>query len=336
MSTQPEQSWKTKPFGHLPWYRRYEFIFSFLFVFIAYTAFLMPPMGDLSTFNIFELIFAVLVYIAVLIVVQMDREKPVWLKNVFALGLIILLGLLFYRYSGARWGELDEYYFNFAIMSKGDFLDTAQTSNNWLLMFQGLWTAVSLFLLSLLFSTILALFLAVIRNIIDDVLLNFFIDAYADIFRAAPPIVLLMVVYSSLPYSGIVLDPFETGVLTLTLIEGAYLSEVFRAGIGSIHKNQMESARALGFTSLKAMRLVIIPQAIRVIIPPYTNRMIGLMKRTALTSVIAIGEVLKQARELQSFYANATPLIIGAGMYLLVLFPLTKLATYIESRRRRA
>jgi polar amino acid transport system permease protein len=133
-----------------------------------------------------------------------------------------------------------------------------------------------------------------------------------------------------------VLDPFETGVLTLTLIEGAYLSEVFRAGIGSIHKNQMESARALGFTSLKAMRLVIIPQAIRVIIPPYTNRMIGLMKRTALTSVIAIGEVLKQARELQSFYANATPLIIGAGMYLLVLFPLTKLATYIERRRRRA
>lgn len=322
--------------GHLPWYRRMKFILGFLSVFIVYTAFLMPPMGDLSALNAVELSITMLLYIAVLIIVQIDREKPLWLKNIMAVGFVVLLGLLFYRHSGARWGELDRLFFNFSIMSRGDFMDIGVATSNWTLMFEGMWTAIKLFLISLVLSTLLALLLAVIRSMVNDVLLNFFIDAYADIFRAVPPIVLLMVVYSSLPYTGIVLNPFQTGVVALTLIEGGYLSEVFRAGIESIHKRQVESARALGLNAWKAMRLVILPQAVRVIIPPYTNRMIGLMKRTALTSVIAIGEVLKIAREIQSFYANATPLIIGAGMYLLLLFPLTKFATYLENKQQRA
>lgn len=334
----PNNMWSrlNQKYGHLPWFKRYEFIFVFLVIYAGYTLFLMPPKGSLSALGVVEVVFAFLLYIALLVVVQMDREKPVWLKNTMALLLLVLFGWLFYRYSGARWGELNKYFFNFSIMTEGKFLSTSDVSNNWMLMFQGLWTALKIFFYSLIFSTILAMALAVVRNIVNDKLLNIFIDLYVDVFRSVPPIALLLVVYSSLPYSGIVLSPFATGVLTLTLIEGAYLCEVFRSGIDSIHKNQIESARSLGLTALKAMRLVVIPQAIKMIIPPYTNRLIGLMKRTAECSVIAIAEILQTAQQLQSWYSNATPLIIGAGMYMLVLLPMTKLATIVENRRHSA
>ncbi|MFW5714955.1 MAG: amino acid ABC transporter permease [bacterium] len=335
---QPNNLWSRykQKYGHLPWFRRYEFLILFYFVYAVYTLFLMPPQGSLSVWTGLEVIFSFLLYIAVLVIVQMDREKPVWLKNILAILLFVLFGWLFYRYSGARWSELNKYFFNFAIMTKGNFMSTSEASNNWVLMFMGLWTAIKVFIYSLIFSTFLALGLAVIRNIVNDKLLNIFIDLYVDVFRAVPPIALLIVVYSSLPYSGIVLSPFATGVLTLTLIEGAYLCEVFRSGIDAIHKNQIESARSLGLTAWKAMRLVVIPQAIKIIIPPYTNRLIGLMKRTAECSVIAIAEILQTAQQLQSWYSNATPLIIGAGMYMLVLLPMTKLATIVENRRHSA
>ncbi len=335
---QPNNLWSRykQKYGHLPWFRRYEFLILFYLVYTVYTLFLMPPKGSLTLWTGLEVIFSFLLYIAVLVVVQMDREKPVWLKNILAILLFVLFGWLFYRYSGARWSELNKYFFNFAIMTEGNFMSTREASNNWVLMFMGLWTAIKIFIYSLIFSTFLALGLAVIRNIVNDKLLNIFIDLYVDVFRAVPPIALLIVVYSSLPYSGIVLSPFATGVLTLTLIEGAYLCEVFRSGIDAIHKNQIESARSLGLTAWKAMRLVVIPQAIKIIIPPYTNRLIGLMKRTAECSVIAIAEILQTAQQLQSWYSNATPLIIGAGMYMLVLLPMTKLATIVENRRHSA
>ena len=335
---QPNNLWSRykQKYGHLPWFKRYEFLILFYLIYAVYTLFLMPPKGSLTLWTGLEVIFSFLLYIAVLVIVQMDREKPVWLKNILAILLFVLFGWLFYRYSGARWSELNKYFFNFSIMTEGNFMSTSEASNNWVLMFMGLWTAIKIFIYSLIFSTFLALGLAVIRNIVNDRLLNIFIDLYVDVFRAVPPIALLIVVYSSLPYSGIVLSPFATGVLTLTLIEGAYLCEVFRSGIDAIHKNQIESARSLGLTAWKAMRLVVIPQAIKIIIPPYTNRLIGLMKRTAECSVIAIAEILQTAQQLQSWYSNATPLIIGAGMYMLVLLPMTKLATIVENRRHSA
>ncbi len=323
-------------YGHLPWHRRYEFIGVFLSLYIIYALFLMPP-APLGVFNVFELVVTTLMYVALLATIQTDREKPYWLKNIVAVGFFVVLGWLFFHYSDARWAELNRYFFNWSIMARGEFLgSSAAASNNWQLMFRGLWIALQIFGYSLVLCTILALVLAVIRSIVNDVLFNFFIDAYIDLFRSAPPIALLLIVYFSLPYSGIVLSPFATGVLTLTLIEAAYLCEVFRSGIESIHKNQIESGRALGLTSLKTMRLIVLPQASRVVLPPYTNRMIGLMKRTAECSVIAIPEILQTARQVQSWYANATPLIIGAAMYMLVLFPMTKFSSYLESTRRRA
>ncbi len=329
---------KKGKYGHLPWYRRYEFLYPFMIIYAALIIFVMPPVSRLNIFGYLMLIVAVVIYVFVLVAVQTDREKPNWLKNIFAFGVILIFGLFFYRYSGARWSEVGHYFFNMDVMRRTGFMEVgeAATTTNWELMFRALWTAIEIFLMSAVLSTLLALLLAVVRVIVNDKLLNFFIELYVDVFRAVPSIALLLVIYFSLPYAGILLSPFATGVLALTLIEGAYLCEVFRSGIEAIHKNQVESARALGMTAWKAMKLVVLPQSIKIVLPPYTNRMIGLMKRTAECSVIAIAEILQTARQLQSWYANATPLIIGALMYMIFLFPLTRAATILERRRKSA
>lgn len=326
----------THKYGHLPWYKRYWFINTFLGIYAVYVLFLLPPAGSLNWFATLELIVTSLLYITVLAVVQLDREKPDWLKNLLALGFMAVLAWFFYRYSGARWERFGRFFLNFEIMQRGNPLSASSTTSNWELMFQSLGIALQLFLYSTIFSTLLGLALAVVRTLVNDAILNRAIDAYVDVFRSVPPIAMLLVVYSSLPYSGIVLSPFLTGVLVLTIIESSYLCEVFRAGIGSIHSRQTESARALGLSASKTMRLVILPQAVRTVLPPYTNRMIGLMKRTAECSVIAIPEILQTARQIQSWYGNTTPLMVAALMYLLVLLPLTKAATILERSRRQA
>lgn len=272
------------------------------------------------TFGIFAL------YILLFIPVQNDKASPLWVQNLSALALIVLAAAAFFRWADADWDRIGYLFFNVEVMSRPGAM---------MRMLSGLWIAVQVFLFSLVLATLLGLFMAVVRSILNDALLNFFIDAYVDVFRAIPPIVLLLVTYSALPYSGIVLSPFATGVVALTLIEGAYLTEVFRSGIEAIRRNQVLSARSIGLSAWQAMRLVVLPQSVRIVLPDYSNRLIGLMKRTAETSVIAIAEILKVAQDLQSQYVNATPLIVGAILYMVVLFPMTRIVSRLEKSRPR-
>jgi polar amino acid transport system permease protein len=198
----------------------------------------------------------------------------------------------------------------------------------------GLWTAVQIFLFSAVMGTILGLLLAVLRTVVKDKILNFFIIAYVDFFRAMPMIVMLLVVYSALPYADILLSPEASGILTLGLIEAAYMSEIFRSGIEAIHKVQTEAARALGLSAWKTMRLVILPQALRMVIPPYTGVLVGLMKGTALCSTITIFELLNTASQIQAWYANPTPLVVATGLYLLILLPMTRASSILERKWR--
>ncbi|SDZ62237.1 amine acid ABC transporter, permease protein, 3-TM region, His/Glu/Gln/Arg/opine family [Jannaschia faecimaris] len=265
-------------------------------------------------------------FLFLFIPVQADKGAPLWLQNVSALALLLLVAAAFFRWADADWGRLGYLFFNFEVMSRPGVM---------MRMLSGLWIAVQVFLFSLVLATLLGMFMAVVRSIVNDALLNFFIDVYVDVFRAIPPIVLLLVTYSALPYSGIVLSPFATGVVALTLVEAAYLTEVFRAGIEAIHRNQVLSARSIGLTAWQAMRLVVLPQSVRIVLPDYSNRLIGLMKRTAETSVIAIAEILKVAQDLQSQFVNATPLIVGALLYMVVLFPMTRIVSRVEKTRPR-
>ena len=169
----------------------------------------------------------------------------------------------------------------------------------------------------------------------NDKVLNAFLILYVDIMRSIPILVMLIVVYSVLPYTGILLSPIVSGILTLTMIQGAYMSEVFRAGIQSIHHLEIEAALSLGLTSWQTMRYVILPQALKIVLPPYTGYLVGLMKATALCSQIAIFELLKSAYQIQSWYVNATPLILAAVFYLLSLIPLTRLSNVLEKKWKK-
>lgn len=155
---------------------------------------------------------------------------------------------------------------------------------------------------------------------------------YIDVFRSIPLLVLLIVVYYALPFVGIRLSPFLSAVCALTAVSGAYTAEIFRAGIEAIPKGQFEASYALGLKFRHTMADVVLPQAIRIVIPPLTNNSINVIKDTALASVVAMPDLLKQATQAQALEANPTPLIVAALIYLVVLWPLVLLVGRLELR----
>ncbi len=153
---------------------------------------------------------------------------------------------------------------------------------------------------------------------------------YIDVIRGMPLILQIVIIYFGLGHLGIGLSKFAAGVLALTICYAAYEAEIFRAGILSIHKGQMEAARSLGMGYFKAMRYIILPQAIRRVIPPLSNEFIALLKDTSLVSVIALSEVFQRGRELMGTKANVTPLVGVAICYLIVTIPLMRLVQRTE------
>ena len=326
-------TWRER-YGHLPWFRRFEFLGPAIVILLAAMFFLLPGKTLPTTGQWVQIIGIYLLYLAWAILILADREKPLWMKNVASLGIVFILGWFFYRYSDARWERLGEVFFDFEIMKKGDFYASGTSKTNWQLMGEGFLVALKVFSLSALFGSLLGLLLAVLRTVVNDKVLNFFIIAYVDFFRAMPMIVMLLVVYAALPYTGILLSPIASGILTLVLIQGAYFSEVFRSGIEAIHHGQTEAAKSLGLGAWKTMRFVILPQALRVVVPPYTGFLVGLMKGTALTSIITVCELLKTAQQIQSWYANPTPVIIATILYLVILLPMTRISNILENKWR--
>ncbi|MFN7169398.1 MAG: amino acid ABC transporter permease [Pannonibacter sp.] len=155
---------------------------------------------------------------------------------------------------------------------------------------------------------------------------------YIDIFRSIPLLVLLIVVYYALPFVGIRLSPFVSAVTALSLVSAAYTAEIFRAGIEAIPHGQFEAAQALGLSPRHMMVDVILPQAIRIVIPPLTNNCINVMKDTALASVVAMPDLLKQATQAQALSANPTPLIGAAIIYVALLWPMVAAVGRLEQR----
>ncbi|MBT1159037.1 amino acid ABC transporter permease [Aminobacter anthyllidis] len=164
---------------------------------------------------------------------------------------------------------------------------------------------------------------------------RFFAIAYVDFLRAMPILVLLILIYYALPFVGIRFSSFTAATLALSLVLSAFTAEVCRAGIENVPKGQFEAASALGIGFWTTMRTVILPQALRVIIPPLTSNCVSIFKDTALASVVAMPDLLKQATDAQALMANPTPLIGAAAMYLIFLLPLVRLVSYLEERGKR-
>lgn len=177
----------------------------------------------------------------------------------------------------------------------------------------------------------LGLVLALVRSL-KIAAVDLLIVLYADLLRALPPLVLIILFYFALPSVGISMSGFTVVWLTLTLVLGAFAEEIFRAGIVSIDKGQWQAARSTGLTHIQTLISVVLPQAIRITVPPLTNRTIAITKNTALGSVVGVGEILNQATTAQSFSGNATPLMLGAVAYLLLFVPVVVFGRWIETR----
>ncbi|MBD8555972.1 amino acid ABC transporter permease [Rhizobium sp. CFBP 8762] len=193
----------------------------------------------------------------------------------------------------------------------------------------GLVVTLQIGITSILIGLAGGLFLAVAR-LYAPAFVKGVIRVYIDIFRSIPLLVLLIVVYYALPFVGIRLSAFFSAVTALSLVSAAYTAEIFRAGIEAIPHGQFEASEALGLSNRYTMVDVILPQAVRIVIPPLTNNCINVMKDTALASVVAMPDLLKQATQAQALAANPTPLIGAAIIYVLLLWPMVAVVARLE------
>jgi polar amino acid transport system permease protein len=186
---------------------------------------------------------------------------------------------------------------------------------------------------------VLALVVAVIRGLPGPVFAPFraLAVAYADLFRGVPTILVILMLGLGFPALGVSWIPTSLtfwGVVSLVLVYTAYVSEVYRAGLESIHPSQEAAARSLGLTRLQGLRYVIVPQAVRRVIPPLLNDFIGLQKDTALVSVIGAVDALQQASIDAAATFNFTSYLAAAVLFVAITVPLTRFTDWLLARER--
>ena len=260
-------------------------------------------------------------------------------------GLLVLgfLGDLWNSTGGELWDSTDVFrtqYFDFGLMR--DEFDP---------VLDGFWSTVQLSVISGALSLAWGLVLAVLRQLPGRALapVRGLTIAYIDVFRGVPLLLVLLLVsgsFGALAIEGVIPeaigiprffgkpDPFWYGVFAITLTYGAYMAEVYRAGIEAVPRGQMEAARSLGMSHGQAMRFVIVPQAVRSVIPPLLNDFIALMKDTSLVSFLGFVEVTQAGRDVQSEFFNSSGLTLGAIMFLIVTIPLARLVDRMIAREQ--
>jgi polar amino acid transport system permease protein len=162
--------------------------------------------------------------------------------------------------------------------------------------------------------------------------INWLIILYVDFFRSFPPLVLLIFVYYGVPFFGIELNPFLSVVIAFTLNSSSFFGEVFRAGIESIPRGQMEAARSTGLTRPQALCYVILPQAVRNVASDLVGNVLEVVKLTAIASVVVLPELLRMAQIAAGNTYNPTPIIAAALIYLVFLWPVVRLLSRLERR----
>ena len=201
-------------------------------------------------------------------------------------------------------------------------------------------TNVQLFCIAEVLILILALAIAVLRSLPGAVLfpVRLMTTIYVDFFRAVPGVLIIYILGFGIPglgIAGVPTDPFFYAVVALTLVYSAYVSEVYRAGIQSVHPSQEAAARSLGLSQFQALRYVVLPQAIRRVIPPLLNDFIGLQKDTVLVSYIGVVEVFRQAQIDEAASFNFTPYVVVALVFLVMTIPLARFTDWLVARDRR-
>lgn len=201
------------------------------------------------------------------------------------------------------------------------------------------WVNVRLFLIAEVLILILAMGVAVARSLPGPAFfpVRLLATIYVDVFRALPGVLVIFILGLGIPslrIPGLPVDPFIWAVVALTLLYTAYVSEVYRAGIESVHPSQEAAARSLGLNRGQALRYVVLPQAIRRVIPPLLNDFIGLQKDTALVSFIGVVEIFRQSQIRQAGSFNFTPFLATALVFLVVTIPLARSVDWLLARER--
>lgn len=221
------------------------------------------------------------------------------------------------------------------------FMDPSVLTPNIGYLLQGFWVNVKLFLVAEVLILAWSLLVAILRELPGKsaALLRLMAVIYVDLFRGLPAILVILLIGLGLPRTNLPIlsdfNEFQTALMALTLTYGAYMSEVIRAGIHSVHWSQDAAARSLGLSHIQSLRLVVLPQAIRNVIPPLLNGFISLQKETALVSVIGVLDAVNRAAALSSYTANLSPYTGIALAYLMISFPLGRYVEYLERRNRR-
>jgi len=199
-------------------------------------------------------------------------------------------------------------------------------------LLKGAWLTLELTVVSVAIGLTLGLFGGIARVSTHRVI-SFLAVCFTTMMRGIPLLVTIMFLYYGLPAAGIQLSAFAVAVIALSVTNGAYVSEIVRAGIQSIDKGQMRAARSLGMSYGLAMRRIILPQVIRRVLPPITNESITLLKNTALVSTIALSELLRSGLEIMTWKANTFSPFAGVALiYLLMTLPLIWFVSRLEKR----
>ncbi|MEI6116241.1 MAG: amino acid ABC transporter permease [Burkholderiales bacterium] len=212
-----------------------------------------------------------------------------------------------------------------------NFFNPVIAARYWPDILRGAVVTIELGVLIVVSGLLLGLGLAILRAL-QIRPFTWLIIAFADVFRALPPLVTLVLVYFALPFVDIEISGFVATWATLALSLAAFAEETFWAGILSVDKGQWEASRSTGLTYLQTLGFVVLPQAVRMTIPSLTNRTIAITKMTAIASVVAVEEILANAATAQAYSANTTPITMAAFAYLAIFVPLVVFSRWVERR----
>jgi polar amino acid transport system permease protein len=215
------------------------------------------------------------------------------------------------------------------------FIDTffkpSVIASTWPKIVDGMLITVELAIVVVVSGLAFGLLLALLRTAQVRVV-NAVIIVFVDVLRALPPLVMVLIVYFGLPNVGLTLPSFAVLWLVLAAVLAAFAEEIFWAGILSVRRGQWDAARSTGLSFTDALIFVVLPQTIRMVLPPLVNRTIAITKNTALGTVIGVPELLNQATTAVSFLSNATPLTLAAIGYLIIFVPVVVFGSWLERR----
>jgi polar amino acid transport system permease protein len=255
-------------------------------------------------------------------------RHSILIASVSTLLVLALIIVVFLTAPGA--GEVQDAFF-----SPPDFADSAG------MVWDGFIINIELMLAAEALVLVWALVIAVVRSIPGAAAfpLRMLAVIYVDVFRGIPLILVVFILGLGVPALGInwlyTRNPFIYGLASLVLVYSAYVAEVYRAGIESVHSSQVAAARSLSLSHFQSLRFVVIPQAVRRVIPPLLNDFIGLQKDTALVSLIGVLESARQAQSYSAVTFNFTGYTVAAVYFLILTIPLARLTDYLVERDRR-